>query len=394
LEADREFGAYALFEALLRVGRPVPIELWTRVTGKILSLARSTGEDPIARRQVALSFDALLWRPCPVSQEQHRKLVDKLLKAGRRDQVLKAAFAAACSYHFRGYRRLIAEKFDPPLVAADGLSPAQAREMAWLVAWHFAHQSRCRAVVSRRTFQSTVETVDRVDDPRYLDRYRRQDPLDAEHETAVLHFAEALLEHRETAGWALHLIMNIHSTTGSFDVPDALIARFGEALKNDAPDPAVVSAALTYMPAEDIRKLLAPILKRDEGREALQRGLGQGVPIEPTVDGETTWVVEPHFAMSGDPWAVRKRWKAAPRKLPFGRSNVRELIERLDSSVDDAVEGGLVDRGTAEGALATLRRGDTRPLELSTRDRNLAHDNYPALLKFVCDYFEAAGNAR
>jgi len=383
LKARAEMGAYALFEAVLRAGRPVSIELWTSVVSRILDLAALT-QNTAARRQVALSFDALLWRRSPGGSEQERKLIQELQVAAHRDERLHAAFATACAYHFKGAERLRTLDFNLSLQVGTDVTLAAAKEMAWLVAWHFAHQSRCRAVASRRIFLSTVDVFVDSGAPRYLDRSVRKNELDADHKSAVMRIVEALLRHRETAGWALHLLMNIHATTGNFRVPEAQVIRFDELLDPKTPDIGVVSAALTYMPADQIRELLKPFLGGEVGNDALQAGLGLGV----TVEG--IQIAEPRFVMGGDPWAIRDRWRVSPRNLPFGMTDVLKVIEGMANQVDGAVDGGLVDQNVALQALERLRRGQTAPIEVRQHQRKLEGDNYMELLVFVCKYFEAA----
>jgi hypothetical protein len=398
LAADERFGTYALLEALLHVGRPAPIELWDRVAARLADMADAVGEgssDPLIRRQVALALDAVLWRRCPVNHEEAEKLVRPMIEATEHDGLLHAAVSAASAYHLDGYRRLTKEGFKPPLINGSAVSLDRAREMAWLIAWHFVLQSRCRAVVSRRTFQSTLDALLRDDTPRYLDRSRRQNPLDAEHKRAVVSLAKALARYPETAGWGIHMVMNVHATTGSFGLPGSLSAMFSENLNRQQPDPGTVSAALTYMPAEDTRVLLEPILEddKDKGRIALQNGLGRGVPVETTDQGDITRVVGPRFAMGLDPMKTRKRWGAGPKSLPRGLT-IESLIESISGVVEEAVAEKRVERAAAIEAIARLRRGETWPIEVISRDRNLdsqAHLSSQAgliaLLKSTCDQF-------
>lgn len=379
LKANRELGAYALFEAILRTGRPVSLDLWSPVVSRILDLAAKTPKDQIARRQVALCFDALMWRPCPAGSEQERLLVRKLEAAVRQDRLLHAAVAAAASYHLDGAKRMRNAGFDVSAIAGVDLTRREVAEMVWMVAWHFAHQSRSRAMASRRTFLSTVEDP-QTGAPRYLDRTVRQDSLDEEYELAVTRLVDALLRFPETAGWALHLIMNLHTTTGMFMVPEDHIARLDDVLTSRDSDEGVISAAITYMPSDQIQELLGKVFNGNEGNSALQAGLGEGVLVE------GTQVAEPRFSMNSDPWAIRQRWRAMPR-LPFG-IQPRELIEQLAARVDEAVDGQMVDRETAERVLAEMRRGQTEAAEAFHRHPPGGKEerDYLQLLVFICEY--------
>lgn len=384
LANDDLFGAYALLEAILRVGRPASPDLWNPVASKIGELAGPLGGDALARRQVALSFDAVLWRRCPVSSEEAKKFVDSLVAAAEHDRLLQAAFTAACAYHFDGFERLRSERFDPPVLAGASADLDEAEEMAWVVAWHFVHQCRCRAAASRRIFQSTIDAFMQTDLPRYLDRSRRQDPLRARHQTAVLNVIEALAYHDETAGWGVHFMMNVQATMGSFYLTNGLGTRLSDRLHGKPPDPGVISAALTYMPSEDARNLLEPILENELGNEMLQKGLGLGVVVE-VAGAEKTRVIEPRFVMGADALEIRERWNAGPHALPFEHSSLFELIEEIAQGAQKAIEEELVDHQLGEQAMAVIRRGYTKPIEVVARDKNLdpARD-YTSLFVRLC----------
>jgi hypothetical protein len=379
LRAKNAMGTYALFEAIMRLGRPVPIGIWAPTISRLVDLAQMTHKHQSARRQIALSFDAVLWRRCPVSQEQERKLIELLLTAAQQDDRLAATMAAACVYHYDGAVRLEKAGYDLPILGVD-LDAPKVREMAWLVAWHFAHQSRCRALATRRSFLSTLDHGD-DEGPHYLDRAARQNQLDAEHRIAVVRYVDALLRHPETAGWALHLIMNIHTTTGTFKVSDEHIARLHKVLSPKGPGRGVLTAALTYRPTDQIHQLLLGLLKTPEGTLALQEGLRKGVEIEGTD------IAEPRFAMGSDPWAIRRRWDALPADLPMGATVPQELIGGLAARVDSAVAEGEVDRAAAERAIAIMSRGHTYAAEVWQRPPGRAGEDYLPLLKFVADYY-------
>jgi hypothetical protein len=382
LGADEQMGTYALFEALLRAGRPTPIELWSPTSTRILALARQAGASESARRQVALAFDAMLWRPCPVAGEQEKKLLRRLLDVASENEVLNAAFAAACAYHFHGIERLRHYRLRLPAIGVD-LTKGQAEEVAWIVEWHFAHQSRCRAMASRRTFLSTVGDPEDTSAPRYLDRITRGHPLDPEQETVVVLMAEALLRRPETAGWALHLIMNVHATMGTFTVPDVQIARFNELLDPDSLEDAVLSAAITYAPSATIKEVVFPVLATPRGGEELQGRLSAGVMAA------STKICGPRFCACSDPWATRNRWHAIPKQMPFGISDPLVLIARLEGRLEEAVEKGLITEESGEAVLTMLRCGDTFAAEVAAHERKLGPDDDLALLVHLCGYLEA-----
>lgn len=383
LAADAEMGAYALFEALLRAGRPCPVELWNATTSRILNLARSAEVSESARRQVSLTFDAMLWRTCPVASEQEKQLLQRLLDVAAHNDVLNVTFAAACAYHFHGTHRLREYRLHVPTIGVE-LSDAQAREVAWIVEWHFAHQSRCRAMASRRNFLSTVGDPEDASAPRYLDRVTRPHALDPDHEVLIVLMAEALLRRPETAGWALHLIINVQATMGTFTVPDAQIAALNELLDNpEFMDDAVLSAAITYAPPIIIKEVMLAAIATPRGSEQLQRRLSSGVIAA------SSEVLEPRFSACANPWATRDRWQATPKQLPFGVGDPLALIALLDGRRREAVERGFLSEEAAERVLMTLRRGDTIAVEAVAHERKLGPEEEINLLVHASGYLEA-----
>lgn len=363
LGADEQLGAYALFEAIMRVGRPLSLDLWSHVVARLEDLARESSSNCYARRQVALSLDALLWRPCPAGREQERKLLGDILAAAERDPPLQATIAAACAYHHHGAERLRDDGFKRELQLAVPANPDRecAEEMAWLVRWHFAHQSRCRALASRRTFLSTIDGWEKSA-PRYLDRLERKDPLSPQQTAAIVRYIDALMSRPETADWALHLAMNIHTTTGSFDLHGDRIGRFREALEGRPLGEGVLTAALTYNPKGPVAELIRDLLTEGD-KSALRDRIGDGVEV----DG--TKMLQPRFAMWEDPFAIRNRWRLT-KKLPLKAGGPHELLEKVAAHLGTTVERGFLTRQQAEHAFSTLWRGDLRFAE-SYRRRSL-----------------------
>lgn len=379
LDSVEQMGAYALFEALMRIGRPISPDLWDSVTARLADLAFETPTDPHARRQIALAYDAILWRRCP-GREREAGLLKRMLAAAEDDELLRAAMAAAGAYHHNGLARV--KKHGEPPTPNPHPSAECAREMAWMIEWHFAHQSRCRALASRRTFLSTVELFEESDRPRYLDRSVRKHPLDPAHRKAIVALIGALLQHRETADWALHLIMNVHATSGEFTVPDAQISKLDELLDPKRLGMGVLSAALTYAPGEQSFNLLAALFKEESACRALQEAYAaisvDGVPI-----------AEPRFSITGDPWQMLDRWDAIPDPLPLGAGSAHELSESIAMLIEVGVETEVVERGPAERALGLVSRGHVTPIATWHRGRSAYEsDDDINFLVFIVRYFE------
>jgi hypothetical protein len=293
-DTDRR-GMYALFEGLLRHGGTADPELWSPVVTRLFAMARHL-EDDGNRRQVALCFDALLWRRAPVDADENRALLERLLAAARDDDRLWAACATGAAYHWEGAKHLVDLELPNPVDNLGHVSEAAALEMAWIVEWHFMHQSRNRALASRRYFRSTRSTPLPPGESRLLSRKPRECSLPAEAVPGVERVVTQMGRFGKTAGWAIHMLMNVHSTSGLLHVPDvgAIFA------KAEADDPGLIWAAITYEPEWRLGAALRSKLESEDGRRALQMGLAGDLELEGTE------VRTPRFVTTLDPWKVRR----------------------------------------------------------------------------------------
>jgi hypothetical protein len=355
------YGTYALFEGLLRRGGWAPPELWHPVQTRVLDMARGRAfgmDEQRRRRHIALSFDALLWRTAPAEDSQHRILLRKLLDAATDDSVLRTMFAVAVAYH---YDRAVALKLpglDQLLGPSAGVTEDQAQEMAWLVAWHFVHQSRNRAVASRRFFNSTHTSMRTAGRQRLLDRHFQERELPEPWASQVKNVVQALGRWKSTAGWGLHLMMNIHATAGTF-VPDKLEEIVQ---RTDSDDQGLIAAAIAYVPAGDTHETIKPLICSGDGRRALLAGLGNGV----LVNGVR--VISPRFLLTHDEWKeLRKRWGIRNDKLwrYLGHSSDKPhetALDLFEASIDRARELGAEEHSLWR-AIDHFRRGDTRAFD-------------------------------
>lgn len=355
LEDAERRGMYGLFEGLLRQGGTGQIDLWNPVVTRLMRMLGRLDEDG-NRRQVALVFDALLWRPAPVDAQQNRELLERIIEAAEGDPLLWAACAAAAAYHWEGTKCLVEFDLPNPVEDLGNVSEAQAIEMAWIVEWHLVHQSRNRALVSRRHFRSTRTTTARDQQPRLLSRKPIDRPLGAEAAVAVQRVVAQMGRFKATAGWALHMIVNIYSTAGHFTVRK--LPTIVE--QADPGDPGVIWAAITYEPNRRLGEELRGLLKSDKGKGDLQGALAG----EMRLDG--TAIRAPRFVATLDPWwEVRRRMRmnadlfddlglpeAQPWKLVEVAREVR--VEVIGKGAREDLVDTVIDR---------LAMGDTRLID-------------------------------
>lgn len=393
LEDDARNGMYALFEGLLRRGGWAPPAVWHAVVARVLDLARGrnlNSNERARRRQVALCFDALLWRPAPAENSEHAILMRNLLDGAKDDPLLRSMFAVAVAYHHSSAKRLTELGVTDPLSYLGEVNEDQALEMAWMVAWHFIHQSRNRAVASRRFFNSTHASMRSDGRQKLLDRRAQHTPLPKEWAEAVDKVAHAMGRWPTTACWALHLIMNIHATAGEFSPHEV-----HEIIKHTPCDaPGLIAAAIAYKPTPDMHDAIRPLLCSREGKAAILAGLGEGVLVNGVRVGT------PRFLLTHEEWgSLRKRWQIDDEELwsyfelDPSKSGPMEAIVILEKAVPEALEMGAK-RSSVTRVLHHLRRGDTRPFKPMTDSLILRNDKkekeggYGSLLKAAAIWLE------
>ena len=354
-------GMYALFEGLLRHGGTADVELWGPVQIRLLEMARNLEKDQ-NRREVALSFDALLWRRAPIGAQENRALLKRLLAAARDDELLWAAYAAGAAYHWDGARHLNRLELPNPVENLGNVSEAAALEMAWIVEWHFVHQSRNRALASRRYFRSTRSTPLPPDQSRLLSRKPLERQLPAEAMPGIQRVVAQLARFAETAGWGIHMIMNVHATSGLFHIPD-LGAIFAKAKVDD---PGLIWGAITYEPEWRLNEALVGKLESEQGRLVLQKALAGDLELEGAK------IRTPRFVTTLEPWKVRKRLRMDAEVLSdlgLPEDEPWKLVELAREARDDAVteltrrsRGGSMTKKAGEEAvdevIARIAAGD------------------------------------
>jgi hypothetical protein len=286
-------------------------------------------------------FDGLLWRPPPGGSFDAGALVNDLLETGDRSR-RSGGFAFAMLYHPGG---AVLFRDAPDLARmVQRLDEHQIVELAWMIRWHFVHQSRARAALRRHELSGA--------DAAYLHRSLRP------HAAAITSTALALLldrlERSAYAGWGFHLALNLGATTsGALDVPTA------RRLLDRAPDGdlGVVTAVTTYeMPST----LLGPVqewLRTARNSTALLRALDAGVEL----DG--VHVAPPRFRHARPAAALAAALDLWPRARARGfdpRHGMRNAkrLRNVAEAVRRRVPGTYVD-----DVIMAVAQGDLRDVE-------------------------------
>lgn len=349
-------GAYALFEGLLRHGGIGDIELWSSVVAALTNMSRTLDEDE-NRRQVALCFDALLWRRAPADERQYEMLLRRLLKASEDDELLRAAYAAAAAYHWDGAARLVSLGLPNPIDGLGYVSEAAAREMRWVVEWHFVNQSRNRALASRRFFRSTRSTLVAPDQPRLLSRKPLKRILPAPAAHAVSQVVTQMGRFPSTAGWGFHMIANVFATSGQFDLP-----KLAPILENaEIDDHGMVWSAVTYEVSRRLGQALQGTLRTGGGSDAVQRALAG----ELEVDG--TSIRTPRFVTCVDPWKGVRSLLGMDLEiladLGLPEDEPLRFVEVARESRDEAVAAAGVGERPVDELIERIAAGDLRLIE-------------------------------
>lgn len=361
----RPMGCYAILEGCLYFQLGADDELWTRVAARLFEL----GRDPEAERERLLALDAVLWRePDNPNVKNWAKRAIGELDPGT------AAFGFvrfASGYHGDGLPSLEAGR----VLAADRSlrwDIDHAKLAAWLMAWHFAHQSRARAMLHR---------YDHHDKQWLCQSTFTGTPSDCY--DSALDLAECLIAFPETAGWGFHLLCNLHSVTG-LDLREARAAELAQAAleRAHARDAGVVSAVLAYEPADIFRTEVQERIRRLNERNVYLDALANGVAID-----EWLHVGPPRFRYIHDPAGVLETIAPPTDRIDPVLVGIPPavLAENLwRAAAVEMADADLSERRAVARHIGFVERGDLRPLRAVARlemDARAAKDPYTAAIR-------------
>lgn len=305
LLADRNRqGVYAVLEAALYLQFMTDAEIWSRLETEFWNLFAERGKHP---KDIALVFDALLWRDAPEPRLLHAAdWVRRMLRNADPTDQVRGALAFSLVFHANEARAYLQDA-DADALTLDllrTLNADQAKMFCWMLEWHFLHECRDRALVQRR-----AQLLDE------FERYLRRTP--AEHEAspgdrALMRVACEKLADLGHPGAAFLLAMRVSAIRGDLGMG----AEMRKLLTRAKPDDLhVILAMMTFskLPADVIPDARA-FFSRPASREALLDAFAHGVELDGV---RIQW---PRFDACRDAFAVMDmlhvRWPEIDRLGP------------------------------------------------------------------------------
>ena len=362
-------GAYAILEACLYLPHTASDEIWSRLNARLWQLL----DNPAAAEEVALAVDALLWRPPPP-----RRALDEWLRAAEQritgSDRRYGLWRFVVAYHPSGARTML----DHGTLITDttiGLDEEQREFAAWLVAWHFIHQSRARALLNRQPWV----------DKDFLCRSTYQS-RQGEGADDVERLVRSLARRPSTAPWAFHVVCNIMSNPSAAPITGEIIdvARAALAAAPVA-HPGVVSAAITYESSRVFERELQSYFADEMSREALLEALASGLLIDGTVVAPPRFVyaLQPEliYGTCGVEWPALDALLADTARAPLMPTLMNEVRRHVPSLLAAGYTPAKV-----RAARQRLKRGDLRNCERGAQQRQPAAgdgDVFFQLFEFV-----------
>lgn len=338
-------GDYALLEACLYLGEGTHPELWACASARLYEMSR----DADRWFESLLVLDAIMWRP--PNQDAIRAYARRALAEVDPDSSAFAVIRFGLGYHPDGLDFLQPGRL-LDIDARRGLTSGQALCAARLVAFHYAHQSRARAMLHRSGH---------VDKDWLCQTLHEQaaGPIPP----GAVRLIESLSDFEQTSGWAFHLACNLAAIT-PLDLREGPAGAATRAALGNAPtgDQGIVSAVLAYDTADSMSSLLRKRFSGDADRHALMDALARGV------DALGYRVGPPRFHYIFDPDRVLRVSGVSTGKLdPELPRSAGDLAAGL-WSVYAKVAGDNSDRQRSGlEIIGRVERGDIRPLELAAR---------------------------
>jgi hypothetical protein len=359
LTDDTRMGRYCLLEALLYFQEATHSQAWERdrmVTELWDAIRRATWtltNDPKHHGfEIALMFDAIAWYAPPLRRESLLLWVEQLVEASDVRPDLVGAFAMTCLYHAEG-RALFEElRLDSPL--GSPLANRQVRAAAAMVRWHYVHQARGRALLTRRRLEPAK--------PDLLRRAGQTRRLDGVESQAIERFITRMVAAKEHAGWAVHLAINLRWTAGRYE--DAFIGRCIERDVGDEDD-GLITAAITYQIPDAALDQMRAYFARDDNRRALLKRMRDGYPA-PGPGRTQVKVAPPRFIAARTPHDVHHqldtRWPSLAAN-DLDPSHDRNFVREVNDRIAKAVSADVVPIKAARELRRRVVAGDYSDLE-------------------------------
>jgi hypothetical protein len=362
---DDASGAYAVLEACLYLRSSANDEVWSALKARLYDLmsrqhhhSEAHGEVALLREeQLALAVDGLLWRPPPIDIFTQQFLVAAFEDVSTKDP-LWGILRFAAGYHPGGLAALGIDA----LVEEDEdvvLTPEQIEFVAWLLRWHFVHQSRARAILARQPYV----------DQDFLCRSLHASPVEPGLK-GLRRLMACLIAQPSTAGWAIHLGCNLLSIGVAVDDTCRALMRESMGVVGDA-DLGVITCALTYAAAAQFSDVLRSYFSRPQNRDVLLDAVCEG----PVVNGVR--IRPPRFVCARSPSVVQADLNLYwPRlhQAGFDASDPERVARLLRGRAEVLASIGELDGKSADRLLERVRLGDLRLLEQAVSARDAPED--------------------
>jgi hypothetical protein len=360
--ADHErMGCYCVLEALLYFQGAIHSgvwshdhslrALWDRLTAALWDRIEDV-ED--CGSELALIFDALAWSRPPRGKRDVLLWVEPILEALAREESLKGAVALACLYHPNGLKLFRDLGLDSPLADIGNLTEQQMERAAEMVRWHYVHQSRGRALLTRRRLEPV--------NPELLLRDPRDRRVPKAHADAIKKFVKRMATFKQYRGWAIHLAFNLRCTAGEFD--DGFLGRLVSKAANE--DLGVVTAALTYRVPGGASDQVQHYFRKESNRELLLAVMLEGCSVDTLAAESPVQVSPPRFMAGRIPYLVhlelQTEWPGRLKNVP--NLHAQEFPREVYEILEEAEQEGLVDADSMWELLHHVQRGDLRPLDV------------------------------
>jgi hypothetical protein len=346
---NRPMGLYGLLEGCLYFGAEGNDQLWTRLMGKLYELPQQSSRS----FEMLLILDAVMWRA--PNHEPLQNWASDTIEGLSPTCSEFAIVRFAAGYHPAGLAMLDIKR----ALAKDSKhawTSEQAAIGAKLVAWHFAHQSRARVLLHRRTD---------IDKEWLCQGLGQVEPKEEVELAPQLRLIGSLTEFPETAGWGFHLACNLAVVAGLDLYEESVQATAREALEA-APvgDPGVTAAVVAYRSADMFSRDLRTRFEGEAEFDRILNAMGSGLEV---ADGLV--VAPPRFRFVDDPIAVyRTLGQSFPTMDPELPLEPVELAAGLWRAAAGILEGRTRQvRRHVSTLIERVRRGDLRPVLSQTR---------------------------
>jgi hypothetical protein len=339
LDDSEALGAYAVLEACLYLSGAADDEIWTKVRAALWKLLNVRDA-----WQVSLALDGLTWRlpPSPEVLTGWARKAVALVPTG--------VLAVVAAYHPEGVTALGLDT----VVEQRTLLPWTAEDADYaerLITWHFVHQSRARAQMSRQHWV----------DKGYLCRTLHPDADDRD--TKAVDRLVAALVVAGRPGWALHAACFVQ---GALERPvgDAALHLLADAVERvEDRDVGVIATVCTYKAATEgvLGDVMRAYFARRDNRDLLIDAIVVGVTMP---DGTPARPPEASFALAARDVYQRLgvRFHRLVR-LGYDSLDPQLVIGEVGPELDAAATAGRITRDAARLVLNSLTESDFRPLD-------------------------------